>query len=260
MNKLLSVSNLCITDTRSHKTLVHNLSFELEEGETLGIIGESGSGKSLSCKAILGLLDPYLHVEGSIVFENEELVGCREERLRAIRGKKIALIVQNALGAFDPLSRIEVHMMESLGEHMRASLARECSEHWLAMMGLDAKRVMSAYAHELSGGMLQRVMIALALAQETKLIIADEPTSALDVIHQRMIIEHLKTIQKSFVCVSHDLGVIAYVADKTLVMKEGVGVEYQPTASLFDAPQHPYTRYLIESRAMLSKRFMQCFR
>lgn len=98
-------------------------------------------------------------------------------------------------------------------------------------------------------GMLQRVMIALALAQETKLIIADEPTSALDVIHQRMIIEHLKTIQKSFVCVSHDLGVIAYVADKTLVMKEGTGVEYQPTASLFDAPQHPYTRYLIESRA-----------
>ena len=264
MSVLLRVLDLCITDKRNQKTLVDHLSFELKEGKTLGIIGESGSGKSLSCKAIMGLNAPWLDVTGSIVFEKEELVGASSETLRRLRGKKIAMVLQDAINAFDPLSTIGSHMIESVLEFKSFHDAEQLSLYWLEKMGLKSpEKLMRAYPHELSGGMLQRVMIAIALSQETRLIIADEPTSALDVIHQRQIIELLKTIQteekKTLLFVSHDLGVISYLAEDVLVMKEGRSVECQKAERLFNAPSHEYTRYLIETRQILSERFEQCF-
>ncbi|WP_333805461.1 ABC transporter ATP-binding protein [Sulfurospirillum sp.] len=264
MSDLLRVLDLSITDKRNQKTLVSHLSFELKEAQTLGIIGESGSGKSLSCKAIMGLNAPWLDVRGSILFEGQELIGSSQEMLRHLRGKKIAMVLQDAINAFDPLSTIGAHMLESLIEFKSFHEANELSLYWLHKMGLKASNeLMQAYPHELSGGMLQRVMIALALAQETRLIIADEPTSALDVIHQRHIIELLKTIQeeekKTLLFVSHDLGVISFLSENVLVMKEGRCVEYQKAEQLFRAPSHEYTRYLIQTRHILSKRFQQCF-
>lgn len=264
MSALLRVLDLCITDRRNQKILVDHLSFEVNEGETLGIIGESGSGKSLSCKAIMGLNAPWLDVTGSIVFEKEELVGASSETLRRLRGKKMAMVLQDAVNAFDPLCTIGAHMLESVIAFKSFHEAEHLSLYWLEKMGLQSpEKLMRAYPHELSGGMLQRVMIAIALAQETRFIIADEPTSALDVIHQRQIIELLKTIQeeekKTLLFVSHDLGVISYLAKDVLVMKEGRSVEYQKAEQLFREPSHEYTRYLIQTRQILSERFHQCF-
>jgi nickel transport system ATP-binding protein len=264
MSALLHVSNLTITDKRTQKTLINDLSFKLHHTQTLGIIGESGSGKSLTAKAILGLNAPWLVATGSIKFDGQELLGSGDEPFRRICGKKIAMVMQDAMSAFDPLSTVGSQMIESLLELKEVSKAKETSVHWLFKMGLKTpEALMNAYPHELSGGMLQRVMIALALAQETQMIIADEPTSALDVIHQRHIIELFKTIQeeeqKALLFISHDLGVISYLSDDVLVMNQGQMIECQETHHLFHAPTHEYTRYLIQTRQLLSQRFHQCF-
>ena len=260
---VLCVQNLSITDSRTKTLLVDNVSFELSVGEVLGIIGESGSGKSLTCKAILGLNPSYFCTQGSVLFEGQELLGSSEATLRAIRGKKIAVVLQDAMNAFDPIARIGDQMVESLCERMSTHKAKEVSLQWLEKMGLKApERLFKAYAHELSGGMLQRVMIALALAQECQIIIADEPTSALDVIHQRQIMDifaSLKEAHQAMIFVSHDLGIVSYLSDKVVVMKEGKSVEQNLTEGLFKQPKHDYTRYLIETRKALSRRFSQCF-
>jgi len=260
---LLVIKNLTITDTRTHTVLVNDLSFELSLGAVLSIIGESGSGKSLTCKAILGLNPAWLKCTGSVLFDGDELLGSSEVQLRQIRGKQIAMVLQDAMNAFDPLYRIGAQMVESLCGVMDAQKAKDVSLAGLFQMGLSEPEVVfQSYAHQLSGGMLQRVMIALALAQETRIIIADEPTSALDVIHQRQIIDILATIRdakRSLVFVSHDLGIVSYLADDVLVMKEGCGVEYGVAQKLFSAPEHDYTRYLVQTRRTLSQRFTQCF-
>lgn len=260
---LLVVENVCISDTRTNKVLVKDVSFELSLGEVVGIIGESGSGKSLTCKAILGLNPAYLCTRGSVRFDGKELVGMPEKRLRTLRGREIAMVFQDAMNAFDPTARIGDQMVESLREGLCANEAKNVALAWLETMGLKApEQLFKAYPHELSGGMLQRVMIALSLAQETRLIIADEPTSALDVIHQRQIIElfaSLKNDARSLLFVSHDLAIVSYLADAVLVMKEGVRVEFNRSETVFNAPQQKYTRYLIETRKALSKRFLQCY-
>ena len=260
---LLVVENLCITDMRTKTVLVNDVSFELSLGEVMGIIGESGSGKSLTCKTLLGLNPTYFCTQGSVRFEGEELVGMDEKRLRTIRGRKIAMVFQDAMNAFDPIARIGDQMVESLIERMRTQDAKVLALEWLAKMGLEVpERIWKAYAHELSGGMLQRVMIALCLAQETDIIIADELTSALDAIHQRQIIEFfasLKDEKRSLIVVSHDLAIVSYLADTVLVMKEGRRVEFNRAHELFTNPKHDYTRYLIQTRQMLSYRFSQCF-
>lgn len=260
---LLVINNLTITDTRTNTPLVNNLSFELPLGKVLGIIGESGSGKSLTCKAILGLNPAWLTCSGSVLFEGEELLGAPESVLRQVRGKQIAMVLQDAMSAFDPLYRLGEQMVESLSECMETRKAKNVSLEGLSQMGLkEPEVVFQSYAHQLSGGMLQRVMIALALALETQIIIADEPTSALDVIHQRQIIDIFASIRdakRSLIFVSHDLGIVSYLADDVLVMKEGKGLEYGSAQKLFSAPEHDYTRYLIQTRRTLSQRFTQCF-
>lgn len=260
---LLCIQDLSITDVRTNTVLVKNLCFELSLGQMFGIIGESGSGKSLTCKAILGLNPSWLKPSGSILFEGKELIGASEITLRQVRGKKIAMVMQDAINAFDPLYRVGEQMVESLYEVNEKSHARTRSLAWLFNMGFkEPEVVFRSYAHQLSGGMLQRVMIALALAQETQIIIADEPTSALDVIHQRQMIDifaSLRDEKRSLLFVSHDLAIVSHLADKVLVMREGEGVECQDTQMLFENPHHDYTRYLIQMRRMLSQRFHQCF-
>ncbi|WP_024953810.1 ABC transporter ATP-binding protein [Sulfurospirillum arcachonense] len=259
---LLSVKNLTIRDKRTNNILVQDLSFELSLGKVLGIIGESGSGKSLTCKAILGLNPDWLEASGSVLFETEELLGKSHKDLRKIRGKKIAMVLQDAMNAFNPLYRVGHQMVESLCEFMSTAQAKKLSLQWLVKMGFEKPEVVfKSYAHELSGGMLQRVMIALALAQETQIIIADEPTSALDVIHQHEIINLFASIRDekhSLIFVSHDLGIVSYLADDVLVMKEGKGIEYKPSQNLFSNPEHEYTNYLIQTRRTISQRFSQC--
>ncbi|AFL69434.1 ABC transporter ATP-binding protein [Sulfurospirillum barnesii] len=260
----LVVEHVSITDRRSQNILVKDVSFVLELGEVLGIIGESGSGKSLTCKALLGLNPNYLVTAGSIQLDKEELVGKSEGAWQAIRGRSIAMVFQDGMNAFNPMVRIGAQMVESLHERLSALEAKKTTLMWFEKMGLcEPERVFNAYPHALSGGMLQRVMIALALAQETRLIIADEPTSALDVIHQRAIMDlfaSLKDNKRSLMIVSHDLAIVASLADKVLVMKEGEGVEFASAPTLFRAPKHAYSRYLLQTRKALIQRYEACVR
>lgn len=258
----LNVQNLSIYDTRVGKVLVENLSFDLALDEALGIIGESGSGKSLTCKAILGLNPSYLQVSGHIRLDGEDILGVCAKKLRKIRYQKIAIIFQDAMNAFDPICKIGSQMIESLQENMNYKEAKNLSLDWLERVGLPSQRVFASYPYELSGGMLQRVMIALALARKTPLILADEPTSALDVISQREIIELFKIFldkDHALLFVTHDLNVASFLCDDILVMKNGQAVTYGKKEEIFVNPQEEYTRYLISQRDLLSQRFSQCF-
>lgn len=259
----LSVRDLYILNKHTKECLVENVNFDMELGSVLGIIGESGSGKSLTCKAILGLLSANLGYSGSISLEGNEILGASYESLRKLRLEKLSAVFQDAMNVFDPLCTIGSQMVESLQEHMSYQEAKKLSKEWLEKVGLkQSERVFKSYPHELSGGMLQRVMIALALARKTPLIIADEPTSALDVISQKEIIKLFQTFtnsNNSLIFVSHDLGVTSHLAKNLLVMKKGKVVEQGECKEIFDAPKHEYTNYLITKRQELSKRFLECF-
>lgn len=238
----LHVNNLAIF--HGQKPLVNPLSFTLQG--TLGIIGESGSGKSLTCKAILGLLPRNLHVKGEVYFQGELL---QEAALRTVRGRKIGYVTQDAMNAFDPLYRIGAQFHETLRAHGHPRHeAHAKTNQWLEWVGLPSSTA-RAYPHELSGGMLQRAMIALVLALEPHILIADEPTSALDTLSQYRVIELLKRAKKEtsmeLIIVSHDLGVVRALAKEVLVMHQGQCVEQGALSALFSTPTHPYTRHLV---------------
>ena len=235
---------------------VRGVSFDIDRGETLALVGESGSGKSVSALSVLQLL-PYpmaRHPGGSIRFEGTELVGAPADRLRAVRGNDIAMIFQEPMTSLNPLHTVEKQINEVLFIHkgLSRSAARARTLELLQLVGLDnAERRLGAYPHELSGGQRQRVMIAMALANEPKLLIADEPTTALDVTIQAQILELLRGLQARFgmamLFITHDLGIVRKMSSRVCVMQGGGIVEQGATAQIFENPQHEYTQHLLSA-------------
>ncbi|MGC6471270.1 MAG: ABC transporter ATP-binding protein [Parvibaculales bacterium] len=255
---LLDVKNLSVgfkTQTGS-MTAVYNACFTLHPGETLGIVGESGSGKSVTALSILQLL-PYptaFHDRGEILFDGKNMLKATPEDMRAVRGNDIAMIFQEPMTSLNPLHSIEKQIGEVLELHqgLRGGRLREEVLRLLERVGIpDAVNRLGALPHELSGGQRQRVMIAMALANKPKLLIADEPTTALDVTVQKQILDLLKELQAdtgmALLLITHDLGVVKYMADKVCVMKDGEIVEQNGCAALFSDPQHAYTKDLINA-------------
>ncbi|UTR13579.1 ABC transporter ATP-binding protein [Salipaludibacillus sp. LMS25] len=259
MSDLLRVDDLTITTKKEPRSpIIQHISFTVKENACLGIVGESGSGKSMTCKAILGLLDNAFHVKGDIRFNGENIVTMTKHQIRKIRGKDMSLILQNPMTAFNPLYTIGSHIFETLREHLAitkqeaTSMAIRTLEK---MMLSDPHELLKKYPHQLSGGMLQRVMIGIAIALEPKIIIADEPTTALDSVTQFDVINELRSVREkcetSLIIISHDLGVISKLADDVLVLKDGQTVEYGELKDVFTAPKHPHTQYLVNTKQAL---------
>jgi ABC-type glutathione transport system ATPase component len=250
---VLEVKNLSVyvQQEKDEVQITHNINFQVPKGKVVGIVGESGSGKSMICTTILGLFNESRRVEGEIVYKGEPLLGKSNKEMRKLRGKEIALIMQNPMSMFNPMLSIGDHFVETLQAHSAISSkeAKIRAREQLARYQLPDGQVLNKYPHELSGGMLQRIMIAIAVSLEPSLLIADEPTTALDTMTQQLILDELQIYQRnsgaSMLIVSHDLGVIARAADELIVMRHGMMVEYGPAASVLYHPQHPYTRALL---------------
>lgn len=247
---------------------VDGVSFDLERGETLGIVGESGSGKSVTCYSIMGLIpQPPGRIEsGSAVFDGTDLLRCSAGASRAIRGKRIAMIFQDPMTSLNPYLRISEQLIEPLLIHEKISKrdALKRAQSMLEAVGInDAAKRIHYYPHEFSGGMRQRVMIAMALITQPELLIADEPTTALDVTVQAQILELIKRLQKEFgmavIFITHDLGVVSGLCDRVQVMYAGRIVETADTRTLFYQPRHPYTRALQQSIPSLQPKGTQLF-
>ena len=261
---ILELENVVVKDPRSNEVIVHGLSFIVRKNTCLSIVGESGSGKSMTTKAILGLTNPWLKISGSAKYKGKNLIGLKQSELRKIRGKNICMIPQDAMTSFDPLYTIGYQMIETFVENL--GISKEESKK-LAIESLDKmlinnpEEVIKKYPHQLSGGMLQRCMIAIAIAMKPDIIIADEPTTALDSINQREVVEEFKRLRDvtgtSLIFISHDLGVVQSLADDILVMKNGECVEYGTAKKIFENPQHEYTKYLIDTRVSLTESFIK---
>ncbi|MEI3612218.1 ABC transporter ATP-binding protein [Pseudogracilibacillus sp. SO30301A] len=234
---------------------VDKVSFFIKEGETVALVGESGSGKSVTSLSIMGLIDsPGKIVEGEILFDGKDLTLLSEKELRKIRGNDVAMIFQEPLTSLNPVLKIGDQLSESIILHQKMDKrkAREISIHLLRQVGIPrAEQIMESYPHLLSGGMRQRVMIAMALSCGPRLLIADEPTTALDATIQAQILQLLKKLieetNTSILLITHDLGVVAEMADRVVVMYAGQIVEHTDVFTLFRDPKHPYTKGLIES-------------
>ena len=253
----LSVSNLSISFYTRKEIIqaVYKVSFKLEKGEILGIVGESGSGKTVAMQSILNLLDKTGKIdEGSIFFNGEELVGISEKRLKKIRGAKICMIFQDAMTTLNPVLSIKTQMIESIRAHKSISYSRalEMSIESLGKVGIPKPRKnIEAYPHQFSGGMRQRVVIAMAMINQPDLVIADEPTTALDVTIQSQILFLTKKLCRehgtSLIWISHDLSVVAGLVDRICIMYSGRVVEQGTIGAVLDSPKHPYTKALIGS-------------
>jgi oligopeptide transport system ATP-binding protein len=255
---LLSVRNLK-TYFYSEGTVVKavdDVSFDLKRGETLGIVGESGSGKSVTNLSILRLIPypPGKIVGGEVNFHGQDLMKLSEGEIRRIRGKRIAMIFQDPMTSLNPFMKIGAQLTEitELHEGLSKSAARKKAIEMLELVGIsDAARRIDDYPHQFSGGMRQRVMIAMALSCKPELLIADEPTTALDVTIQAQILELIKDLKEktgtSIILITHDLGLVAGMTDHIAVMYAGKVIEYAPTTELFSSPHHPYTKGLLKS-------------
>ena len=255
---VLSVRDLHISVRQQSriKPLVMGLSFDLRRGETLAIAGESGSGKSLTSLAIMGLLPPpAVHVsDGAILFDGDDLTTLPEPKLQRLRGSRIAMIFQEPMTALNPVMRIGDQLIEALRAHetlSRSASQARALEALRAVRLTEPERRLRQYPHELSGGMRQRVMIAMAIALRPDILIADEPTTALDVTVQRDVLDLLRDLSRdlgtALILITHDMGVVAEMADRVLVMQGGVTVETAPVQELFTAPKKPYTRALLDA-------------
>ena len=261
---ILELKNVVVNDPRSNEVIVHGSSFIVRKNTCLSIVGESGSGKSMTTKAILGLTNPWLKISGTAKYKGKNLIGLKQSELRKIRGKNICMIPQDAMTSFDPLYTIGYQMIETFVENL--GISKEESKK-LAIESLDKmlinnpEEVIKKYPHQLSGGMLQRCMIAIAIAMKPDIIIADEPTTALDSINQREVVEEFKRLRDvtgtSLIFISHDLGVVQSLADDILVMKNGECVEYGTAKKIFENPQHEYTKYLIDTLVSLTESFIK---
>ena len=255
---LVKVKNLTIS-FKQYDNIVHavrGISFEINQGESLGIVGESGSGKSVTFMTVMGLMNsPTSIVEADLIeIDGINVLDKSKENIKKIRGKIAAMVFQDSMTSFDPLHTIGYQIAETIVTHKNINNkeALKQAEHLLERVEIqNANKVISYYPHQLSGGMLQRAMIAMALSCEPKLLIADEPTTALDVTVQAQILQLLTDIQQetnmSFVMITHDLGVIAETVDRVLVMYSGKIMENSNVFDIFNQPKHPYTKALIDS-------------
>ena len=267
---LLKVENISIflEEKNKKRYLVENISFELKEGECLGILGESGSGKSLTCKSIVGLLDDKtFFTEGRVVYNEKNLLEVKKEDLRKLRGKEIAMILQNPMTCFDPLYTVGYQITETFIEHTTFSIQeiKKKSIEILEKMQLkNPEDILSKFPHQLSGGMLQRIMIGLALAMNPKFIIADEPTTAIDAITQFEIIKEFQKIKKNskvgIIFISHDLGVISEIADYIIVMNKGKIVVQGKKDKVFSQTNDEFTKMLIDKKLAVMNRYKEIMR
>jgi len=227
----------------------------MNHGERLGIVGETGCGKSVTALSIMGLIEqPGEIIQGNIIFEDKLLTSMKEDKLNDIRGREIAMIFQEPIAALNPVMKVGFQIAESIARSKKKNMDKEVYSEvrrMLEIAGLDWERTINLYPHELSGGMAQRVMIAMALSSNPKLLIADEPTSALDVTIQAQILELLDDLVKKFgnavILITHDMGVAAEFCDKMAVMYAGNMVEYASTTNIFKNPFHPYTKGLLRA-------------
>ena len=255
--KLLSVNNLSVRFGTGDNpfTAVDRISYEVDAGEVLGIVGESGSGKSVSSLALMGLIDfPGKVSADSLTFENTNLIGLSENARRKITGDEIAMIFQDPMTSLNPAFTVGNQIMEAIEVHQGGSKKERRAKaiDLLRQVGIPApENRINNYPHQLSGGMSQRVMIAMAIACDPKLLIADEPTTALDVTIQAQIIELLLRLQREknmgLILITHDLALVAEAADRVVVMYAGQIVETGPANEIFKAPRHPYTQALMNS-------------
>lgn len=256
--KRLEVSHLTVTT--GDIPLVTDSSFTLREGQVLGLVGESGSGKTITSLALLGLLPEKVQMTaGSIQLNGQEISHNSKEQWRKLRGEAMAIIIQNPMTAFNPVRTIEKHFIETLRAHKKLTKAEAYAialQHLEKVELRNPMEIMKQFPFQLSGGMLQRVMIAITLALQPSVIIADEPTTALDATNQLQVLKQLKLLQQktnvAMLLISHNLGVISYLAQDVIVMYNGYIVERAPKAELFTNPQHPYTKLLIATRKGLS--------
>ncbi|MBB3772601.1 oligopeptide/dipeptide ABC transporter ATP-binding protein [Angulomicrobium tetraedrale] len=252
---LLDIKGLAVTiPTRAgERAAVSNVDFSVDRGEVVGLVGESGSGKSLSMLAVMGLLPRHFGVSGSIRFDGEEIAGAPERRLRALRGRRLAMVFQDPMTALNPVKTIGAQITEMIRLHnagMSRAQVRQKALSLLEAVAIPApERRFDQYPHEFSGGMRQRVVIAIAIANDPDLLIADEPTTALDVTIQAQIIEIFARLRAergmAIVLITHDLGLVAGLADRMNVLYAGRIAERGPVGPLFAAPRHPYTASLL---------------
>ena len=266
MSAILKVESLNVKlhHRRASKKLVEDVSFEVRPGECLGILGESGSGKSMTVKSVLGLLDKNFQVSGSAIFDGQDLLKETKEELRRLRGSRITMVLQNPMTCFDPLYRIGNQMAETFATHTSwnaQEIRSRCLEILDQMRIRNGEEVLEKYPHQLSGGMLQRIMIGIAMALQPELLIADEPTTAIDAITQYEILEEFIRIKKqkntAMLFITHDLGAISKVADRILVMNSGHVVDSGSFDHILKHADDPYTRMLVEKRSAVMHRYRQ---
>jgi peptide/nickel transport system ATP-binding protein len=248
---LLSIEQLTIAFRG--KPVVRELSLAIQPGEVLGLVGESGSGKSVTSLAILGLVESAAEVRGSIRFDGEELLTLRPEAMRRYRGRRIAMIFQEPMTALNPVMQVGRQIAEAIETHQPTLTRREVRNAVIANLQAvalpDPEKRYTDYPHQFSGGQRQRILIAMALANRPQLLIADEPTTALDVTVQAQVLKLLRDLQQQFglamLFISHDLAVVAEVADRVAVMRHGWLLEQGSREQIFHTPRHPYTRSLL---------------
>lgn len=258
-NRVLEVNDLqttFFTDSGEIPAVDH-IHFHLQDGEILGIVGESGCGKSVTSLSVMGLVPspPGKIVGGEVLYKNRDLTLLSEKEMRQIRGNEIAMIFQEPMTSLNPLFTIGNQMIEAIRIHEKSWSKKQTKARAIEMLKLvglpRAEELLSDYPHQLSGGMRQRVMIAMALVCDPKILIADEPTTALDVTIQAQILKLMKSLNErlgtAILLITHDLGVVADVCERVIVMYAGQVIEEAPTKQLFEDPQHPYTKGLIQS-------------
>lgn len=264
---ILTVKHLSIIDDKTQHTIVKDVSFQVPKQGCLGIVGESGSGKSMTVREILGVNPRWIRSEGEVIFENRNILNDNPKLRRAIRGRKISMILQDAMTAFNPIEKIGAQIRQIVVQLLKVSRkeAKQLSLDSLEKMNFtNPEAVYHSYPHELSGGMLQRCMIAVSIVLKPDIIIADEPTTALDSINQLEVVKQFRLLKEltgtTLLLISHDLGVVQRLADRVIVMKDGEVVEEGNASEVFNTPQHAYTQYLVNTRLQLSNSYMNSLR
>ena len=258
MDKLLTIKNLCLSIKSTDKEILKNINFDISNSEIVSLIGESGSGKSLTALSIIRLLEKSCIIKsGEIIFKDKNILSLEEKEMRFIRKNEMSMIFQEPMRSLNPVMTIYDQLKESYVEKKNINLQKEIFRNLNSVGIFDAERVIQLYPHQLSGGMKQRVMIAMAIACKPKLLIADEPTTSLDVTIQKQVLDLLSSLRKelnmAILFITHDLAVASQISDKIIVMKEGEILENSLSKDFFKKPKHNYSKSLIQSSNYMKK-------